>query len=369
MFLKFKGFYFILGVGILLAFVSNAEERFNIGKFQSRAIFQPAKNLKESETAPIIILIPGSGANGPEEMMPPDLTGDGKEHSLFAEFSDSLNEGGINTLAVGKPGVDFFPSLNHREEWFYDQILYENLHWQDLIDNVSEAVKFATNLPQVDKNRIYLLGHSQGTQVVVDYASKNSDVVGLILLGYSGEDLASTVDWQLYKRDIEFFLIPDVDTNKDRIITREEAAKWPELNMPWQDGQTQISIEEIEAMMRRDFQRNMIYHQAETAPLYDNGIFKRGSIYDLTASLKQSVYVFTGELDLQTPAREAQTLKNTCISVGKTNCQVTLVPGLGHGFSEPRSPRKHPLLDITLGPVDNSFQEILLNLAKSLSQS
>jgi len=367
MFSKFKIFSSILTLGIVFTLTTYADEQFKIGKFQSRAIFRTAKNMNESDTAPLIILIPGSGANGPEEMMPPALTADGKEHSLFSEFSAPLNEGGIHTLAVGKPGVDFFPGWDHREQWFYDQTLYKNLHWQDLIDNVSEAVKFSMNLPQVDKNHIYLLGHSEGTQVVVDYASKNSDVVGLILLGYSGEDMASILDWQLFKRAIEFFVEPDVDTNKDGIITREEASKWPELSIPWQDGQSQISIEEIEVMMRNYPPLQEIYHQAETAPLYDNGIFKRGSLYDLTASLKQSLYIFTGELDVQTPAREAQKLKNTCDPVGRTNCQVTIVPGLGHGFSEPKSPRKHPLLDITLGPVDVCFQEILLNLAESLT--
>ncbi|MBI4041040.1 MAG: hypothetical protein HY390_04130 [Deltaproteobacteria bacterium] len=71
---------------------------------------------------------------------------------------------------------------------------------------------------------------------------------------------------------------------------------------------------------------------------------------------------------MQTPARGAQNLQKACDAIGKTNCQITIVPGLGHGFSEPKSPRKHPLLDLTLGPVDSRFQETLFNLAKSLSR-
>src|SRR3989338_4866878 len=301
---KFKIFSLVLTLGIALSLTTYADEQFKIGKFQSRAIFRSAKNINETGTAPLIILIPGSGANGPEEMMPPALTADTKEHSLFAEFSTPLNEGGIHTLAVGKPGVDFFPGWNNREKWFYDQTLYVNLQWQDLIDNVGEAVKFAMNIPQVDKNRIYLLWHSEGTQVVVDYAAKNVGIVGLILLGYSGEDMASVLDWQLFKRAIEFFIVPDVDTNKDGIITREEADKWPELGIPWQEDQKQISIEEIEMAMRSDPGLNMFYDNAKKSSLYGNGIFNRGALYDLTASLKQSLYVFTGEFDLQTPARE-----------------------------------------------------------------
>ncbi|MBI4041041.1 MAG: hypothetical protein HY390_04135 [Deltaproteobacteria bacterium] len=177
-----------------------ADEQFKIGKFQSRAIFRLAENLKEGAVAPLIILIPGSGAQGPEEMMPSELTLDGKEHSLFLEFSTPFNKGGVHTLTLGKPGVEFFSGWKP-EKWFYDQTLYRQLHWQDLIDNVDEAVKFVMDLPKVDKNRIYLLGHSEGTQIAVDYAAHHSGILGLILLGYSGEDMASILDWQLFRRE------------------------------------------------------------------------------------------------------------------------------------------------------------------------
>jgi hypothetical protein len=47
----------------------------------------------------------------------------------------------------------------------------------------------------------------------------------------------------------------------------------------------------------------------------------------------------------------------------KANCVVRIVPGLGHGMSEPKGPRKHKLLDATIGPVDESFKALLHSTA------
>ncbi|MBI4041990.1 MAG: hypothetical protein HY391_00800 [Deltaproteobacteria bacterium] len=57
-------------------------------------------------------------------------------------------------------------------------------------------------------------------------------------------------------------------------------------------------------------------------------------------------------------------LEKTCVTMNKKNCYVVLVPGLGHGFSRPKGPRRHPLLDLTIGPIDQSFLELLTQMAK-----
>ena len=49
-------------------------------------------------------------------------------------------------------------------------------------------------------------------------------IKGIILLGFSGNDMASTVEWQLFKRVIENFVATDLDTNHDGYVTKEEAA-------------------------------------------------------------------------------------------------------------------------------------------------
>mgnify|MGYP001143260686 CR=1 FL=1 len=350
---------------ILLAF-SNfafAEERLTFGRYQSRAIFHEAN--PEMCPAPLVILIPGSGANGPEKMIPGGATIDGKDHSVFGAFSEGLRRGNVGTLAVGKPGVDFFKSWKP-EDRFYNQELYRSLRWQDLINNLSDAVNFAKTLPCVDPNRIYVLGHSEGTQVAVDFAEQEPNAVrGLILVGFSGENLATTIDWRLFRRVIDSWLTPDVDTNKDGFISRTEAAAWPEFHWEWQPNQDAVSLEEIERYLTSHPELKKEFEELSLAPIWQ-GVFYRDPIYEKASQLAIDLFVFTGALDVQTRPEEALRLNDACVKAGKLNCVVEIVPGLGHAMSKPKGPRGHKLLDSTLGPVDESFKVILAKTASML---
>lgn len=335
-----------------------------IGQYKSRAIFN--QSISSQCPAPLVIMIPGSGPNGPEEMMPASMTGDGIDHSLFASFSEGLQKGEVGTLALGKPGVDFFKSWN-QENWFYDKKLFEELTWQDLIDNLKDAVEFAKTLPCVDPYKIFVLGHSEGTQVAADFASQDPySIHGLILIGFSGENLATTVDWQLFRRSIDSFLEPDVDKNHDGLISKEEASHFRnEFKWNWGPDQTEVSLEEIESYLRSNQYLQNQYQEMANAKIWE-GVFNRPPLYQAIAALPIDVYVFTGTLDVQTRPEEALKLKNACITAHKLNCEVQLIEDLSHGMSQPKAPRKQKLLDATLGPVDESFISLLTKMASKL---
>jgi pimeloyl-ACP methyl ester carboxylesterase len=347
-----------------LAAAAPAQERLHIGKFQSRAIWTPGKT--GAAKAPVVILVPGSGAHGPEEMMTAGSTLDGKEHSLFAEMAQPLNEAGVHTLQLGKPGVEFFSSWDPAKR-FYDLPMVQNSTWQDYLDNVAEAIRYLAQRPEVDPQQIWILGHSEGTQVAIDVAGLHPEVHGLLLLGFSGSSIGSILDWQLYRRPIDEFIRPDVDKDHDGFVSRAEAASWPDLQYKWKPGQDKASYAELEGDLRADPQLQAVVTQAKSVPLYSNGIFDRAPMYEAAASLKQPLILFTGTLDVQTPPREAQSLKDACDKKGKVNCSVTFVPGVGHGFSAPRGPRCQKLLDATLGPIAPELQQLLrgLNLPKA----
>jgi uncharacterized protein len=338
--------------------------KLKIGKFESRAYFTAPPCGGGCSPKPAVILIPGSGAHGPEERMPAKATEDGKEHSLFDEMTEPLLKGGFNVLALGKPGVDFFTAFGV-PEFFYDKGLFSNLKWKDLIENVREAYLALYSNPLVDTDHIYLLGHSEGTQVAIDYASAYEGLKGLILLGYFGDDMASLIDWQFYQRLIDFYLKTDCDKNHDRQITQEEA-KSCKLIWQWKESQTSFTFEEFEAEARKDSGLKKAFESVESSPLYSDGIFKRGNIDAKAARLKIPLYVFNGELDVQTTKEQALRLKETCEKTGKKDCMVERVPGLGHGYSRPRAPRRHPLLDATVGGISADFQTRLETLAVSL---
>ena len=60
---------------------------------------------------PAILMLPGSGPQGPEEMMPASATSDGKEHSIFQQLAAPFVESGFHVLQLGKPGIEFFSTF------------------------------------------------------------------------------------------------------------------------------------------------------------------------------------------------------------------------------------------------------------------
>lgn len=352
-----------VGISSLVGAIEPTQEKLSIGTFKSRALFGAALDDLNAKK-PVVIMIPGSGPNGPEGMVEPTVTLDHKYHSILNDLSTPLRKAGFHTLQLGKPGVEFFDPA-HPHTQFYDLDLLKNLRWQGYIDNVAAAVAYVKTRSDVDSNHIFLLGHSEGTQVAVDFAQNHPHISGLILLGFMGEDMKTELGWQLYRRVIDTFIIPDVDKNQDGYVSKEEVARWPGVFFGLAADQERISLAEIEQLLRADPQNQALFNAAKQSASLA-GVFERGSIYDKVLSLKMPIFVMTGSLDVQTRPEEALKLKNLASAAGRSNIHVKIIPGFGHGFSAPRPPRSHQLLDLTVGPVDSSFQNILFNLGKDI---
>ena len=332
--------------------------KITFGRYSSRAIY--TKGSGPQAKHPVIILVPGTGPRGPESVEPAEFTVNNQPCSFLSEIAKPFQQAGFNTFAIGKPGVDYAsnPSI------YYNQSLFDGLVWADQVNNLSDAVSYVRTLSTTDTTKIYVLGHSEGTQVVVDYAHTDSNLKGVFLLGYAGEDTATILDWQLFHRPFELWFEPDVDTDDDNIISKAEGDLWPEIAATWPAGVSQVSLADVHTQYQTAYQP--LYDQMAASPLYSGGIFHRGPLYSLTASLPQDLYVYTGQLDVQTPPSYATQLQAACVTAGKSNVSVNLVPGLGHGFAPPRPPRAHPYLDRTRGPVDAGFLQTLRNLAMTL---
>ncbi|MCB0415555.1 MAG: alpha/beta fold hydrolase [Bdellovibrionales bacterium] len=338
-----------------------------IGKYKSRVIFSKALS---KNFAPVVILLPGSGAHGPQELIPASMTLTNRDEPLFNKLRYALNQGGVHTLALGKPGVEYVKAGSNTEK-FYDKEMFKNLRWEDLLQNLNEAVNYLETREDVDLNSIYLLGHSEGTKVAVDYATANpSRIKGLILLGYSAENLKNTVEWQLIDRQIDYWIKPDIDINNDGFITKVEAKDWDEyLNITfpfWKNiinEEEKIPLARFRESLASDPSIQKEIKKYEEYLLWSDGVYSGEPYYEKLAKLTQDVWIYTGELDLQTRASESLKQKNVCDEYNKSNCYVTIIEGVGHGFSSPRPPRKHPLFDITVGPFSNDFLKMMTNLA------
>jgi pimeloyl-ACP methyl ester carboxylesterase len=365
--------YSSLAIGMVASiFLSTASfaiapQKVHLGKVGSRAIWTLAAPTDALKKHAVVILVPGSGAQGPEEMIPGALTVDKQDHSIFEAFSKALNKANVHTLALGKPGVEFFSSWKP-DTYFYDKNLYANLHWNDLVENLRAAVIYVRQDPAVDVNKIYILGHSEGTQVAIDYAAQYPDIKGLILLGVMDNDIGTTLEWQLGRRYIDNFVATDLDANHDGFVSKEEAAKWPDFHWDWKPRKDKISYGEIEKVLMENLTAKAMIKSMKDMPLYSDGIYNRGPIHKKAASLRQDIYLINGSLDLQTRSTEAIAIADAAKAAGKRNVWLTILPGVGHGFSPPRPPRGQPLLDITVGPVGPKCIDRLFDLGKTINE-
>ncbi|MGA9288193.1 MAG: alpha/beta hydrolase [Anaerobacillus sp.] len=131
----------------------------------------------EEEKYPVVIMVHGSG--------PVDRDENAKRLKInaFKELSELATEVGYASLRYDKRGIgkskgDYF------ETGFFD-----------LVDDAVKVVEFAKKHPNINENKIYLLGHSEGC-LVSPIVHLRLPVQGMILLAPSAEPLGDTTAWQ-----------------------------------------------------------------------------------------------------------------------------------------------------------------------------
>ncbi len=129
------------------------------------------------EKYPLILFVHGSGEVDRNE------NAKGMPINAFKELSDLAAEQGFATLRYDKRGIgqsegDYFAA------GFFD-----------LVDDAVYALQFAKQHPEIDDERIILLGHSEGC-LVIPAVHQKIPVQGMILLSGSAEPLSVTTEWQ-----------------------------------------------------------------------------------------------------------------------------------------------------------------------------
>lgn len=74
--------------------------RIEVGKRKTRTLWTEVMR----RNGPVVILIPGSGPQGPEVRIPKALTFDGKDQSLFDQLAVPLSTGGLSYVGHRQAG-------------------------------------------------------------------------------------------------------------------------------------------------------------------------------------------------------------------------------------------------------------------------
>ena len=327
-----------------------------VGPFESRAIWY-----MQNSNSPTLLILPGAGTSGPRGALSAGVTATGQEEMLIDQLAKPFLKNKWNVLQLGKPGVE------HAGSWkgeLYDESLVFRTNWSMLLRNAEAAYEWILRRKKLKNKKIYVMGHSQGAQMAIDLAHKKK-IQALILLSYSGKNLEDLLKWQLFDRDVEHFIKRDLDNNGDQFISRKEASAWPEFKWLWGSANF-VKLAEVVSSIRSNPEKQAIYQNTVTSRFCADGHCGREALDESAAKLDLPLYAFNGELDLQTPVEGIASLKAACKKFNKQNCYLEIVPKLQHGFNLAKSPRRHPLLDMAIGPVHQSFLKQLGQLSKNL---
>jgi len=120
-----------------------------------------------------VVLVHGSGTGDRDETVGPN--------PIFLQLSNVLSNAGYAVLRYDKRGIGQSggrTTLGTRDE---------------LLDDVKAAFRFAREQPEVDPKHVYLLGHSEGGELVPTVAAQEPGVAGIILMAPPALPLAQVL--------------------------------------------------------------------------------------------------------------------------------------------------------------------------------
>jgi uncharacterized protein len=120
----------------------------------------------ESNKQSLAILITGSGPQDRDETL--------FDHKPFWVLADHLTRNGVAVLRYDERGVG------------QSQGEFGNATTRDFANDVQSAVQFARNLPEIDSNKIGLIGHSEGGLVAPMVAVDEPGIAWIVMMAGTG---------------------------------------------------------------------------------------------------------------------------------------------------------------------------------------
>ncbi len=293
---------------------------------------------KGARNLPAVTLISGSGPN--------DRDCDYLEHKPFLVIADFLTKNGIAVLRYDKRGIG--QSTGD----------YATATSVDFARDVEFAVTYLKSRKEIDKDKIGLIGHSEGGIIAPMVAEKSKDVRYIISM--AGPTIKGDKLLLLQDRLISQSL-GESESNID-LADKMNAKSYAIAN-------DSISIEKIKerlrAHLKNTYKDNPGLRKPETMSedefiereikFYTDNWTQFYIRYDPEKTLEKvtiPLLALFGSKDLQVPPKEnAQILKR--LAKNKKNFQIIILPNLNHLFQEcgTGSPREYKKIEQTVSPI------------------
>jgi fermentation-respiration switch protein FrsA (DUF1100 family) len=281
---------------------------------------------------PAVILISGSGPNNREE--------EHSGHKPFLVLADYLTKKGIAVLRFDKRGIA--QSTGD----------YKTSTTMDFARDVQAGVDYLRTRKEIDKNKIGLMGHSEGGVIAPIVAGNSKDVDFIVLL--AGTGIRGDKLMLLQKEKIERQMgVPENEIQKGQEIFKR--AYEMILTSPENDSNLKSKIN---SYFKVQYGEKMNEQQISgvTSQITNPWMFSFLKLDPASAleNVKCPVLVLNGDKDLQVPADvNIDAIKKALAKGGNTKVTTTIIPNLNHLFQECKtgSPDEYATIEQTLSPI------------------
>jgi pimeloyl-ACP methyl ester carboxylesterase len=274
-----------------------------------------------------VLLISGSGPNDRDETV--------FGHKPFLVLSDYLTRKGIVVLRADKRGIGKSTGDLAKATT------------ADFASDAEAGVTFLKTRPEVDPQRIGLIGHSEGGTIAPMVAAGDPGVRFIVLMAGPGVPGDQLIVEQ--KRLIE----------EASGVTKEQAAQDA---VRQRELFTLVETEKDDAVLEKELRAKMAGHVSEA--MIDAGIQQLMSpwwrytlTYDPATALRKvtcPVLALNGEKDLQVPpALDLPAIRKALEEGGNKHVEIDELPGLNHLFQTAKTgaPTEYALSEETISPV------------------
>ena len=287
----------------------------------------------------------------------------------FFEIAEYLSDRGFVVLRYDKRGIG-------ENKTILDSNVWGNLTFNDLKHDAEKALDVLVQQPEVDANRITVLGHSEGTVITPRVAIDNPDKVkNIVLIGALAQNLRNAIELQwvttplLYAKEV-------LDHNQDGYISLQEANENPVFshmtgnltilltqNLTTTDNRSTTTItpsssqqlhskyntnndvnvsinDELKPKLVENFELFSDVVPGKTCtgtsgcPIWVKSEYALPFTLNIIGNVSSntSILILQGENDTQTPVQQAFLLQQKLTDVGHPDHTLITYPNLGHTF-------------------------------------
>jgi uncharacterized protein len=302
---------------------------------------------------PAVVFLHGSGASDMNLWLPGQITADGNPHKMFEVLAHHIGSDHFITYRYNKRGV----TDQLQGPPIVDPNIFASGDVDALVADALSAIKMLRTNPQVDQNKIILLGLSEGTVLAPLIVKEDQNIAGMILVSLVGRNLQDILYYQFVQRNIDL-VRKQIDENKDDLISNDESKKHPEAALPFDTIDTNkdnfISMSELEAVLLDQYYTEQTKNLTGPHKNWFAQHFALPPNFKNIVTFKGPILLMQGDQDLQTPLSEALLVANNLKKTGHPNYQLLTYGGLGHGLGKQGAVP-------TVGPIEQKPMEDMVD--------